>query len=59
MHSNSGKNQFYRNIEAIQVEGQTIDKGSLWKLKGDLLILVDDDQYVEVKFESTLFAENI
>ena len=38
----------YRNTaKLILASGEVIDKGSLWRRQGDLLILVDDDRYVE------------
>lgn len=53
----NSKNQFYRNIESLEVEGQTIDEGSLWELKEDLLILVDDDQYVSWLYDPQIFRQ--
>lgn len=38
----------YRNSkEIIGISGIQIDPGALWKLKDKILILIDDDQYVE------------
>ena len=37
----------YRNkIDLTSIEGIEVDAGSLWQLKGNLLVLEDDDQYV-------------
>jgi len=37
----------YRNsIDVVSNQGVPVDAGSLWELKGNLLVLVDDDQYV-------------
>jgi len=36
--------QYYRN----KVEIKGVDPDSLWELKGNLLVLVDEDQYITV-----------
>lgn len=53
------KNVFYRNVEDIKSkDGILIDAGSLWKMnqKG-VLVLVDDDQYIEAVHDSKLFEQ--
>lgn len=36
----------YRNVtDLTSIEGIEVDAGSLWKLKNEILVLVDDDQY--------------
>jgi len=46
----------YRNIQDFRVDDlETIDAGSLWKLIGDKLFLVDDDRFVETDFDLNLF----
>ena len=47
----------YRNtVEIISLEqGITIEVGFLWIRKGELMILVDDDQYVTAPYDSTKF----
>lgn len=40
----------YRNkIDIISIEKIQVDAGSLWELKGNLLVLEDEDQYVSCK----------
>jgi hypothetical protein len=37
----------YRNkTDLVSIEGIEVDAGSLWQLKGSLLVLEDEDQYV-------------
>jgi|TARA_Y100000589_G_C27083425_1_gene600662 hypothetical protein len=37
----------YRNkTDLTSIEGIEVDAGSLWKLENDILVLVDEDQYV-------------
>ena len=47
----------YRNtVEIISLEqGITIEVGFLWIRKGELMILVDDDQYVTAPYDITKF----
>lgn len=48
----------YRNkIDFITVHHETIDAGSLWELKNDKLILVDDDNYVESEMDLAVFEK--
>lgn len=38
---------YYRNtLEIVSLEGVTIETGFLWERKGELMVLVDEDQYV-------------
>tara|TARA_R110002111_G_scaffold203827_1_gene268662 strand:- start:1883 stop:2068 length:186 start_codon:yes stop_codon:yes gene_type:complete len=44
------KNLEYRNkVDLVSSEGISVDAGSLWVFKNDLLVLVDDDQYATHK----------
>jgi hypothetical protein len=46
----------YRNkIDFITIHQETIDEGSLWELKGKVLILVDDDNFVETNLDLEKF----
>ncbi|WP_407402213.1 hypothetical protein [Chryseobacterium sp.] len=48
--------EHYRNeIDIISYESVHVDAGSLWKKKGDLMILVDGDQYVTFPFDENKF----
>jgi len=47
----------YRNINDIEIENQTIDRGSLWNKVGAYVVLVDDDQYVQTLLDETLFEK--
>jgi len=48
----------YRNkIDFITIHQETIDEGSLWELKGQKLILVDDDNYVETDLDLNIFQK--
>ena len=52
------KFKHYRNINDFRVDDlETIDAGSLWRLIGDKLFLVDDDTFVETDLDVTLFEE--
>lgn len=52
------KYKHYRNINDFRVDDlETIDAGSLWRLIGDKLFLVDDDRFVETDLDLTLFEE--
>ncbi|WP_165571965.1 hypothetical protein [Chryseobacterium vrystaatense] len=52
------KTQNYRNIkEVLSYEGILVDAGSLWERKGDLMILVDEDQYVTTFYDKDLFED--
>jgi hypothetical protein len=48
----------YRNTNDFVIDGQTIDRGSLWNKVGAYLVLVDDDQYVQTLFDETLFEKS-
>ena len=40
--------RFYRNTATLYLDNKEIvDEGSLWARKGDVLILVDEDRYIE------------
>lgn len=48
----------YRNIQDFRInEFETIDAGSLWRLIGDKLFLVDDDHFVETDLDLNLFEK--
>jgi hypothetical protein len=48
----------YRNKLEYSTEHQEIiDIGSLWELKGEKLILVDDDNYVEANLDLAIFQK--
>ncbi|MEC5156663.1 hypothetical protein [Chryseobacterium sp. MP_3.2] len=48
----------YRNkIALISYEGIEVDEASLWLRKGELMVLVDDDQYVTYPFSESKFYE--
>lgn len=38
---------YYRNVEPVS----DIEAGALWKLEGSFLVLVDEDEFLRVKFE--------
>lgn len=47
---------YYRNkINIVSYEGIEVEVESLWKRKGELMVLVDDDQYVTFPFSETKF----
>jgi len=49
----------YRNKNDFTTDDNfIIDEGSLWELKGEKLILVDDDNYVETKLDLSLFEKS-
>lgn len=49
----------YRNYYDITSnEGVHIDAGSLWRRSGQLMILVDDDQYISFPYYETEFYED-
>lgn len=43
---------FYRN----KVEVHGIDPGALWRRLGDMMILVDQDQNIQVKWDPLVFT---
>lgn len=46
----------YRNkINLISYEGIEVEVESLWIRKGELMVLVDDDQYVTFPYSETKF----
>lgn len=46
----------YRNTNDFRVDDlETIDAGSLWRLIGDKLFLVDEDRFVETDLDLNLF----
>lgn len=47
--------ELYRNIEDVVIEKQTIDAGSLWKLIQDQIYLIDSNDWVNTKFDQSLF----
>lgn len=51
--------KYYRNLVSINsIEGIEVDEGSLWFLtNNNLLVLVDDDQYVSCKLDEFIFEE--
>ena len=55
------KPMYYRNkIALISYEGIEVEAASLWKRKGELMVLVDEDQYVTFPYsESTFYAVTI
>lgn len=39
--------QYYRNkTDITSIEGIHVDRGALWVLENDILVLEDEDQYV-------------
>ena len=47
----------FRNIEDIELpNGDYIEAGSLWKKEDDKMILVDEDRYVEAKYNEEDFT---
>ncbi|WP_267281620.1 hypothetical protein [Chryseobacterium luquanense] len=52
------KMDFYRNYnDLISMQGIPVDAGSLWRKQGQLMVLVDDDQYVTHAYEEAEFYE--
>lgn len=48
----------YRNTETvISIEGIEVDAGSLWEFKDELMVLVDDDQFVTHLRTDTFVSE--
>lgn len=48
--------EYYRNkLDMISYENVHVDAESLWEKKGDLMVLVDDDQYVTFPFDENKF----
>ena len=47
----------FRNIEDIELpNGDYIEAGSLWKKEDDIMILVDEDRYVEQAYDKVKFT---
>lgn len=42
-------------MDVLSIEGIEVDAGSLWELKSNLLVLVDDDQYVSHDLTPSIF----
>ncbi len=48
----------FRNIKKVNYnQEQTIDKGSLWKLKSNKLILISSESYLELDYPNSNFIE--
>ena len=46
----------YRNtVEIVSLENVHIEVGFLWERKGELMVLVDEDQYVTAPYDITKF----
>jgi hypothetical protein len=49
---------FYRNAFDVFADyGYHVDKGSLWKLRDNKLILIHDDEFVECEMDKKVFVE--
>lgn len=49
---------YYRNYnEIIDPFGVVVDAGSLWEKQGDIMVLVNDDEYVSVPYNEVEFYE--
>ena len=47
----------FRNIEDIELpNGDFVEAGSLWKKEDDIMILVDEDRYVEQAYDEVKFT---
>ncbi len=50
----------FRNASDLEIDGETIDKGSLWKYpighQKNVVVLVDDDRYIEYPFSDDNFT---
>lgn len=47
-----------RNIREFELStGENISHGSLWKKKGDEIILIDDDQYICIELPASNFIQ--
>lgn len=48
----------FRNIEDIELpNGDYVEAGSLWKKEDDIMILVDEDRYIEQSYDEEDFTE--
>jgi len=46
--------QHYRNLEDLtSPEGEFVEAGSLWSLKDQILVLVDEDRYASCPIDGT------
>ncbi len=46
----------FRNTKIIiSHEGVEVDAGSLWEKRGELMILVDEDQFVSSPYDERIF----
>lgn len=51
--------KYYRNTDRIVLyNNEEIDEGSLWEKNGEILVLVDDDRYIEHEITSIFKEEN-
>ncbi|WP_153301316.1 MULTISPECIES: hypothetical protein [Elizabethkingia] len=47
---------YYRNkIDISSYEGIEVDAGALWLKKGELMILVDEDEHVTTAYDESVF----
>ena len=47
---------YYRNTKEIQsYEGVAIEPGFLWEKRGQLMVLVDDDEYITCAYDENCF----
>lgn len=52
--------EYYRNkLDIISFERIYVEQDSLWERRGDLMVLVDEDQYVTYPFEEDKFFKVI
>jgi len=49
------RKKYYRN----RVEVSGCDPESLWYRSGEFVVLVDDDQFIQVEFDPTIFLRII
>ena len=48
--------EYFRNrIDLISYEGIHIEAESLWEKRGELMVLVDEDQYITYPFNANKF----
>lgn len=50
-----GKTNYRNKLDFVTTYQEVIDAGSLWELKEQKLILVDEDNYVETDLDLNLF----
>ncbi|HCZ8394887.1 TPA: hypothetical protein O4D88_001318 [Elizabethkingia anophelis] len=47
---------YYRNkIDISSYEGIEVDAGALWLKKGELMILVDEDEHITTAYDKNVF----